>query len=285
MTTNTKRKNVGKGHSYLLDGDKVPGVTSILGESIPKQQLVPWAAGVVGEFLAERLDIDIDTGHVDAARAIKALQAIGAASNRYNKWPDDGTISRMALVETIKALPYRDRDAAGRRGTEVHSLAEQILRGGDVTVPLELAGHVDAYLKFLDDFDVREILVEFVCGNRADRWMGTGDMIADLNDGFRWLLDIKTARSGVFPETSLQLAAYRRAEFYLDADGNEQPMLKVDRVGAIWVRADGYELIPLDAGPDTYRTFRHCQRIHLWQTVTGRDTVGESLRPPLEVTE
>ncbi|MBQ1164444.1 hypothetical protein KBZ21_41390, partial [Streptomyces sp. A73] len=40
-------------------------------------------------------------------------------------------------------------------------------------------------------------------------------------------------------ETALQLAAYARAEFYLDEHGIEQPIPHVDGGLAVWLRADG----------------------------------------------
>ena len=56
-------------------------------------------------------------------------------------------------------------------------------------------------------------------------------------------------------------------------------MIPVDACAVIWVRADGYDLIPVDAGPDAYRTFRHAQRIAEWQTTTGKDTIGDAIQP------
>jgi recombinational DNA repair protein RecT len=79
------------------------------------------------------------------------------------------------------------------------------------------------------------------------------------------LLDIKTTRSGIFGEVGLQLAAYRNAEFYIDADGKEQPMPRTTWAGAIWVRADGYDLVPVESGPDVYRVFRYAQQIAQFQ--------------------
>jgi hypothetical protein len=277
----TRRVNRGGGHSYELDGHKVPGVTSVLSDGIPKPALVPWAGGSVAAFVAERLDIDVDGGHVGADQLVEALRTLGK-KNRTNRWPADGSVSRLALIETLKGVMWEERDAAARRGTEVHRLAEQLIAGHEVDVPEVLAGHVDSYIQFLDDWHAHPVLVEAVVVNRAHHWMGTIDMVADLADGLRWLLDIKTTRSGIFPETAVQLAAYRNAETYFDADGQEQPMLKVDRVGAIWVRADGYDLIPVDAGPDTYKVFRYAQRIAQFQTETGAALIGDALTPRSE---
>ena len=94
----------------------------------------------------------------------------------------------------------------------------------------------------------------------------------------RGLLDIKTTRSGIYGETALQIAAYRNAEFYLDADGEEQPMPAVDACGAIWVRADGYDLIPVDASPTTFRTFLYVQQVAKF-TANSADLVLPALEP------
>lgn len=283
MTGGTKRIDRGNTHSYLLSGRKVAGVTSILGNGVPKPALVGWAARTIAEFVGERLELDPDTGAARADELIRALQKVDG-ENRYHKFPKDGSISRLAIVEVLKGLHWNDRDRQARRGTEVHGYAQQIIEGDTIDVPEDLVGHVDSYLRFLDDFDVQPVLVEFVIGNRTHSYMGTGDLIADLCDGLRWLLDIKTGRSGIYPETALQLSAYRNAEFYLDGEGREHPMVPVERVGAVWVRADGYDLIPLDAGPATYKVFRHVQQVARWQTETGDSAVMPALQPPAKET-
>jgi hypothetical protein len=244
----------GGGHWYRLDGEKVDGVTTVLNQGIPKAALVPWAAKVCAETVVDKWD------------ALADMQ------------PDE-------RIDFIKGAPSRDRDRGARRGTEVHGYAEQIIEGAEVDVPDELLGHVDSYIKFLKDFDVQPVLVEAVVGNRAHKWMGTIDGVFDFNDGLRRLCDIKTTRSGVFPETAIQIAAYKNAEFYLDAYGREHSMIPVDACAAIWVRADGYSVIPVDAGPDTYRVFRHAQQIARFQTVTSKTVIGEELLPPRDNAE
>lgn len=245
----TKRINAGRGgHFYKLDGEKVDGVTTVIGNGIPKPALMYWASREIATYAADSLDLLAQ-------------------------------MDREARIDLLKGAPYRDRDRAARRGTEVHGLAEKIMGGEEVEVPEELTGHVDSYLSFLDDFGVRAVLVEAVLGNRTHGWMGTCDLIADLNDGLRYLMDLKTTRSGIFGETALQIAAYRNAEFYLDADGAEQPMPKVDACAAIWVRADGYDLIPVDASPATYKVFRHAQQVARWQQVTSKTAIGDVIQP------
>lgn len=247
MSGVTKRVNSGRGHWYKLDGQKAPGVTTILGDGVPKPALTAWAAREVATFAADNLD------------------TLGA-------------LDRDARIDLLRGAPWRDRDRAARRGTEVHRLAEQLVAGHEVTVPEELVGHVDAYVGFLDDWDVRAEHVELVVGHRRHRYMGSLDLIARLADGRRWLLDLKTTRSGIYSEVALQLAAYRYAEFYLDDRGREQPMPEVDACGAVWVRADGYDLVPVDAGPRTFRTFLYVQQVAHF--TTGESLVGDVLTPP-----
>jgi hypothetical protein len=243
----TKRIDTARGHWYKLDGEKVDGVTTVIGNGIPKPALMPWAAREVATFAADNLELL-------------------------------GQLDRDARIDLLKGAHYRDRDKAARRGTEVHTLAERLIRDEEIDVPDELVGHVDSYLAFLRDFNPQPILVEAVVGNRTHKWMGTLDLLAKVGDR-TLLMDIKTTRSGIYGETALQLAAYRFAEFYLDADGNEQPMPPSDGCAAIWVRADGYDLVPVEAGPDTYRTFRYAQQIAKWQTETSKEAVGDVIQP------
>lgn len=243
----TKRIDTARGHHYKLDGQSVPGVTTILSNGIPKPALTNWAAKQAATFAADNLE------------TLAALD-------------------RDARIDLVKGSPWRDRDAAARRGTEVHRLAERLMHGDEVDVPEELTGHVDSYMAFLDDFNPDPILIEAVVGHRAHKWMGTLDLVAKVG-GQTLLMDIKTTRSGIYGETALQLAAYRFAEFYLDDKGQEQPMVPTDGCAAVWVRADGYDLVPVDASGNTYKVFRFAQQIAQWQTVTSKEAVGDVIQP------
>ena len=74
------------------------------------------------------------------------------------------------------------------------------------------------------------------------------------------LIDLKTNRSGPFGEVALQLAAYRHAEVAL-IDNETVPMPPVDWCGVLWLRADGYDLYPFDAGPAQFRSFLYVQQV------------------------
>ena len=152
-------------------------------------------------------------------------------------------------------------------------------------VPTELAGHVESYVRFLDEFDVAPVLVEAVVMSHRHGYAGTLDLVADLVDRDdpdqprqRWLLDVKTSRSGIFGETALQLAGYRYADTYV-SDGEEHPMIPVDRTGAVHVRADGYDLVPVEAGERQHRDFLYVQQVSRFVD-DARDLVGDPIDPP-----
>ena len=46
----------GRGHSYELDGEKVPGVTTILSKGVPKPALVDWAARMAADYAINHWD-------------------------------------------------------------------------------------------------------------------------------------------------------------------------------------------------------------------------------------
>lgn len=244
----TYRRNYGRGHGYFLDGNKVIGVTTAIKGGLPAPALVGWAGRTVAETAAAELDF-----------ITEMKERSGEA----------------AVVTYLKESPWRDRDAAARRGTEVHGYAEQLIAGVDVDVPEELQGHVQAYADWLNAWEPDPHVVEGVVLNRKRRYMGTLDLIADIG-GERWLLDVKTTRSGVFAETVLQLAAYRYAEAYLTADGAEKPMPAVDRTGVIWVRADGADLIPVDTDQTVFRQFLYCL-----ETARNSDQLKDRIGAPI----
>lgn len=244
----TKRFNTTRGgHWYKLDGRKVDGVTTVISNGIPKGALPYWAAKEVAAFAADNLGLL-------------------------------GELDRDERIDLLKGAPWRDRDKAARRGHEVHGDAERLARGEEVDVPDELVGHVDSYLQFRDDWQPRNEILEAVVLNRRHQYMGTLDLICDLTGHPNGLIDLKTNRSGVFSDMGLQLAAYRYAEAYLGPDLTEIPMPAIDWCAVLWLRADGYDLVPVDAGPSTFRSFLYAQQVARF--MAREDVIQDALQPP-----
>jgi hypothetical protein len=241
----TRRIDRGRGHSYLLDGYPADGVTSILSNGIPKPALINWAARATAGYAVDHWD---------------DLAGLGVAER----------------LRTLERARWADSDGAAVRGTQIHQLAIRHILGEEIEIPEPLTGHVEAYERFRDEWQPVEKFGEVVVGNRKHRYMGTLDLVARLNDGQDWLLDWKTG-SGIYPEAALQLAAYRYAEFYLDGKGEEQPMPEVDACGCIWLRADGYDLIPVQADPDVFHVFLYAQQVARFTQQPRDALIGEAL--------
>jgi hypothetical protein len=246
-----KRINSGSGHRYTVDGKKADGVTTLIKNGRPNPALIGWAAREVAEYVADNLE------------TVNTLAAAG----------------REPLIAALKAIPNAVRNKAALRGTALHTFAEKLVDNETVEYPDEIAGHVESYVAFLDEWQVQPVLVETVVASRKWGIAGTTDLVADVvtfgditphlapwltetipaGTRMRIIFDPKTSRSGVWPDAAYQLAAYRYCEVYVDADGAEQPMdaLGIELGAVVHVRADGYDVHPMDAGPETFKTFTH----------------------------
>ena len=260
------KKSNGKNHWYVDEdagGERVDGVTTTVGNGLPKPALLNWAAEATAEFSVDR-------------------------------WDELATLPVSERLKKIKGGRYEKRDAAANRGTQVHKLAERLIAGEQVTVPDGLTGYVQSCVRFLDDFDVRAVHVEAVVYSETHRHVGTTDLIADVllpdmpeydhiprdDDGYsRGLFDWKTSRSGIFGDVALQLAPYRHSEFLICEDGQVIEMPAVDFTAGIHLRPDGYSFIPLLTDDNVYRDFLYVAQVA--RIVNGlRDLVGEPITPP-----
>lgn len=247
-------------HTYSLDGRRVPGVTTIIRNATNKPALPPSAAKETALW---------------AAANVEALPTMGA-----DRWVRNATSA------------YRDVwNASALRGTLLHDAARQLVNGDPLT-PVDADGNqwpddvirsAEQLARFMDEWDAQPVLAERPVFHETDLWAGTLDLVADLRDGHRWLLDYKTGRTGVYPESAMQQAAYRHATHVQDVDDAgelvDRPMVPVDRAGVVWVRPDFYELRPVRADGVMYERFRHMIPVSDWTTWKPDQTVA----PPAAV--
>lgn len=249
-----RRVKTAKGHYYRDGADhRIPGVTTILGNGVPKPALINWSANSTAEYAVDNWDRLTES----------------TPSERLN---------------TLKGARYSVSDKAKKRGTEVHGFGERLVKGEAINdVPDELRGHVEAYVRFLDQFDVDPILVEATVVSYKYGYAGTLDLIADLTTGEqgaieRWLLDLKTNEKGIFGETALQLAAYRYAEKYIADDGTERDMIPVVRTGAILISSEAAQLIPTTSGVEQLKAFWYAGQVGAFVD-SSRDLIGAAIPP------
>jgi len=261
-----RRVDNGRNHWYVDEdagGERVPGVTGLTGDGLPKPALLNWAGDATAEYAVDN-------------------------------WDDLSKLPLSDRMKKIKGGRYEKRDAAGNKGTQIHKLAERLIAGEKVTVPDALTGYVESCVRFLDDFDLRAQHVEAVVYSETYRHVGTLDLIGDVllpdmseyehiprgEDGYcRALLDWKTSRSGIFGDVAMQLSPYRFSEFMVLPDGDIIDMPAVDFCAGIHLRADGYSFVPLLCGEDQYRDFLYIKEVARIQAAL-RDLVGEPIVAP-----
>lgn len=252
-----RRINTARSHHYQdATGTRIPGVTTIIGDGIPKPALVNWAANATAEYAVDN-------------------------------WNTLGDLSPSARLKELTGARYAVKDAAANRGTQVHAIAERLVAGETVDVPAELVGYAESYARFLDDFSVEPVHVEFSCYSIRHGYAGTGDLIAWLETPelgrHLALCDVKTNRSGIFAETGLQLAGYRYAETIIDTVDSDvhYPMPEVHACYGIHVTPNTASLVPVTAGPEQHRVLLYAAEVARWSRIS-RDLVGPPVTPPGE---
>jgi hypothetical protein len=252
FTPPIRRKDTAKGHYYSdANGARVPGVTTIQDKGLPKPALITWSGDATAEYAIDH-------------------------------WDELGALAPAARLKRLKRARYEEVDKAKNRGTEVHRAAEQLLAGKSVKVPEEIAGHVESYARFLDEFKVEPVHVEFSVVSYRWSYAGTSDLCAHLTLPERGrvlaLADLKTSRSGIFGDSALQLAGYRFADKWI-VDGEEIEPVEVEFCFGIHVRADGYDLIPVEVGPQEHKDFLYCMRVGQF-VGRSRDLIGPPIIAP-----
>jgi len=239
--------------AYLLDGEKVVSVSTVKG-NWPKPGLTKWAANTCGAYAAD---------HWEWLTHRPAMEA----------------------QSLIAGAPWRDLQAAGVRGTKIHTFAQRVTLGAEVEIPEDYAGYVEAAVKFLDEWQPTEERIETSVFSRKHKYAGTFDLMCMLPGLGLALLDYKTGRKGPYGDTALQLAGYGNAEFML-IDGIEVPMPPIDFYGVIWPHADGtYDLYPFTVTERTFRLFLYVQQTIIHKDFIEREAKGFAIPPPRAATE
>ncbi len=247
-----------KSHRYKVDGEWVVSVTTAL-NGIPKNGLNRWYARTVAEH------------------AVTNLSTVAATIDAMGQDP---------AIAMLAAIPEAQRDTAAVRGTEVHEIAERYINGEEVEVTSELMPYVRGYAKFVDDHDPEPLHDEIYVASKEHGYAGKLDSIQRLkrlHPGLV-LVDYKTSRK-VRGQYALQCAAYRYAEFAQLPDGDDIPMPEVDDVYILHIQPEGYDLVPVDAGRETFARFLAAKENYLQNVQSDKleKLIGEPLARPLAV--
>lgn len=233
---------------------KYTSVTTILG-ALPKPFLTSWAAKATAEW---------------------AVEHIGEVTSLAMR-------DRQAAIDLVKGATRRQTAHASEIGSAVHAEVERMLRGGERRrAHPEVEPFLVSYDRFVEHWKPKPLelegghqSVELTVWNHAHEYAGSLDSILEI-DGEKILVDVKTGK-GVYPETSLQLCAYARAESITLDDDTEIDMLAVDGAAILHIRPDGYELIPAAIHDEVWQVFRHVHAVHTWGLELSKTVLGRPL--------
>ena len=292
---------------YEHRGVRLPSVTSILKAGRPQEWMGFWSAKITAQLALAGIEAGqpIECWAIEFDREHEATKT--HQTRHKNKCPYDKlTVSEKAL-RWLKAAPWRKRDAAAEHGDERHKTFEHLgsIAAGEL-LPIDAPGRAqieawrDAYRpEFLDS--------EFQVLNLTHGYAGSGDTLARVY-GRVTLIDLKTSRlftddgkrKNVDRDWSLQLAAYRHAE-YIFRDDERWTMPPVDDCAILWIPSDAPEqwmFLTLAANGDEFAAFlaaKHTHDDHRKYEKTGTPatlilpqalTVDEvSLRPVLKLVQ
>lgn len=265
------RTNHGKGHSYTLDGRRIPGVTTAIGKVLDKPALVTWAANETARY----------------------------AVDNWASLSDRNPIDRL---EILKGSRFAPNQRAVEQGKRIHDLGERLAKGEPVEVPDDLRPRVEAYARFLDDWDIEVIATESPCCNTTYQYAGTFDLVAKVGklDGVQLVMDIKTGK-GVYSETALQLAAYARADLMIESVPQppgprggkrkplqvQQPMPVVDGAAVAHIVKESEEsparvdFLPVDISDDTWNAWLWTLTLYRRWWARCQDSSSDLFAPPI----
>lgn len=256
----------GDKRTYSWRGEEYWSVTTIIGGGVPKPALLPWGIKMVAE------------GAVDAIEYL----------------PKMVEQDRDAAVKFLKGMPYAKRDAAGDLGTLVHAWIEAYsLNKPMPKPPAPVKPYLEAFQRFLKDFEPTFTATEASVYSRSQKYAGTLDSICSLtlplalplaSGSGSYVLDAKTGK-GVYPEVGLQLAAYRHAEFIGLPDGSEADMPATDGALCLHLTPEGYRLIEVRADDEVFAAFLYAREVFRFVTDTAKSVLGVEYGSPEIVAE
>ena len=242
-------KHIYTWRTETFDSGPLPSVTGILNIVDKSGALVGWAKRETAACAVRNLDM------------LAAMRQAGGD---------------VAAVNWLKAIPDYQRDTAADIGTRVHALAESTAKGIPVTPTDEERPFLAAFQRFLDEWQPRYLATEEMVASLTHRYAGTLDAIVEMA-GDTWMLDVKTG-TGVYAETSLQLAAYAGAEFIgKPGETARYTVPKITAYGVLHLRPEGYEVVPFNVGPRTFDAFLQARALYEWRETEAKAIMGSPL--------
>jgi hypothetical protein len=233
------------------DGQPVyAGVTDTCG-ALPKYGIPYWAANTVAEYAVSYME----------------------------NWSG---LPAMDAYEHLRKVPWRTRDRAAAKGTEVHAVVEHLIRGEGYGVEAEVLPWVEAAQLAVRELAPRPVMMEATCFNERHRFAGTCDFVGYL-DAFPefglTIIDWKTGKD-IYPDMGVQVVGGYAlgADYIVDANDREIEWEIPKTALLCHLTAQGYQLHQVPMDPAFRRAFLAALEIRKWEKDGPK--VGRPFRAP-----
>lgn len=216
---------------------------------------------------------------------------------------------KAGAMDLLTRARYRSSGKAAARGSDLHAAAEKMALGVSPEVADEIVPYAEQYRNFLNDHKPEFLLAEAPVYSPSRFYAGTLDSIMVLH-GKPVVADIKTCDFAIgtknesgrersrppYPETALQLAAYRRAElvgllseqryaggkrYYLfDPDADHKPMPPTEGAVCVVVSPADYQVVPVRTDDSVFRAFLAARECARFQVETSKTLFGPPIGSP-----
>jgi len=251
------------GRYYERDGERYLSVTNVLDKALSKPALVPWAVKLTAEKAQQCLDYTLKNGKLPPKREVQRIRK--------------GQPVMLEVEHDVywKSEHVRVKDASADRGTLIHDWAEQWVLGAEPDPPEGLEQECIGIMRAFEKYGIEAEVAECTVYNKAHRYAGTADLIATVGayGGARFLLDYKTGKNA-WPETALQLAAYRFGEFIGLPDGEDVAVPETQGGGVLHVDFGTTTLIPYRCGFDEFEVFTHAAKVAYWAVEESKNVMN-----------
>ena len=223
-------------------------VTTVV-KALPAPGLVHWAANSVAEY----------------------------AVSHMQDWAD---LPAMEAAKKLARSPYDQRDQAGLRGTELHTIMERRMGGEDFALEASVDPTLAAAMAFVEEAKPEPEMVETSVFNEKHGYAGTFDFVGRLKaypQLGRCMADWKQSK-GIYRDMGAQQEAYNHADYWVDDDDQEHEWQPVDTLLLVHFTPAGYAIRPVPKGPGYFRAFLAALEVRRWEKWTP--DIEEALAPP-----
>lgn len=269
MTSPRDAVDTDNGRYYERHGKRYISVTNVI-ERLSKPALVPWAVKLTAEAAIEAVNngLIVPGQFVDSQRPRKK-KGVESPPGPWD-WKN-----RHNVV----------KDESADKGSLIHAWAEGWVLGQEPDPPQGLELECVGIMRAFEKYGIEPIAAESTVYNNMHDYAGTCDLFGTVNapdivakfgDGKLWVLDYKTGKN-VWPETAMQLAAYRYAEFIGLPDDSDVAVPAADHAGVLHVGHAETILVPYKAGVREFTAFLGLLQVARWNIEVGKEVMGEPL--------